>query len=98
MVFLIMAQQKQRLESPGGGRKFNAVGADTRGPEEPVVAPAPTGYWMRIAGIVFVVLLLAALLFYLNERDFGKTTIQPTRGGHAVSPDVDKPATDPNLK
>lgn len=98
MVFLIMADQKQRLESPGGGRKFNVVGVDTRDAEEPVVAANRTGYWLRITGIALVVVLLAALLFYLNDQNLGKTNVQPTRGGHAVSLDTDKPATDPNLK
>jgi len=96
-----MADRKQKAEFLGGGPKFNAVGRDTRGPEsveEPVIPANQAGYWLRIAVIVLAVLLLAALLFYLNDQNLGKTNVQPTRGGRAVSSDTDKPATDPNLK
>lgn len=68
------------------------------GAEEPVIPVNRTRYWLRIAGIVLAVLLLAALLFYLNGQDMGRTTVQPTRGGSAVTPDAPKPTTDPNLK
>lgn len=96
-----MADRKQSSEFLGGGPKFNSVGRDTRGAdgaEEPVVPVAQTGYWLRIVGVVVTVLLLAALLFYLNDQNLGKTNMQPTHSGHAVSPDADKPTTDPNLK
>ncbi len=96
-----MADRKQNPEFLGGGPKFNTVGRDTRGPEgaeEPVIPVNQTGYWLRVAGVVIAVLLLGALLFYLNGQDLGRTSVQPTHGGHAVSPDAAKPATDPNLK
>ena len=96
-----MADRKQNAEFLGGGPKFNAVGRDTRGSEEaeePVIPVNQTGYWLRIGGIVLAVLLLAALLFYLNGQNLGRTDVQPTHGGLAVSPDTDKPATDPNMK
>lgn len=96
-----MADRKQNSEFLGGGHKFNAVGRDTHaggGAEEPVIPLNQNGYWLRIAGIVVTILLLAALLFYLNDQNLGKTTVQPTRGGRAVSPDAAKPVSDPNLK
>lgn len=96
-----MADRKQKSEFLGGGPKFNSVGRDTRGPEsaeEPVIPVNQSGYWLRIAVIVLTVLLLAALLFYLNDRNLGKTNVQPTHSGRVVSPDADKPTTDPNLK
>ena len=96
-----MADRKQNQEFLGGAPRFNSVGKDTRiggGAEEPVIPVSRAGDWRRIAGIVLAVLLLAALLFYLNGQDLGRTSVQPTRGGHAVSPETDKPATDPNLK
>ena len=96
-----MADRKQKAEFLGGGPKFNTVGRDTRGPEsmeEPVVPVNQTGYWLRIVAVGVAVLLLAALLFYLNDQNLGRTSAQPTHGGHAVSPDADKPTTDPNLK
>jgi len=96
-----MADRKQSSEFLGGGHKFNAVGADTRvagASEEPVIPVNQTSHWLRIGGVVLAVLLLATLLFYLNGQDLGKTTVQPTRGGRAVSPETAKPTTDPNLK
>ena len=96
-----MADRKQNQEFLGGVPKFNSVGKDTRtggGAEEPVIPVSRAGDWRRIAGIVLAVLLLAALLFYLNGQDLGRTSVQPTRNGHALSPETDKPATDPNLK
>ena len=96
-----MADRKQNTEFLGGGPKFNTVGRDTRGPqgtEEPVIPANRTGYALRIAAVVVAVLLLATLLFYLNEQNLGRTQLQPTRGGHSVSPDEAKPTTDPNLK
>ncbi len=96
-----MADRKQNQEFLGGVPKFNSVGKDTRtgsGAEEPVIPVRRAGDWQRIAGIALAVLLLATLLFYLNDRDLGRTSIQPTRGGHAVSSDMDKPVSDPNLK
>ncbi len=96
-----MADRKQKAEFLGGGPKFNSVGRDTRGAdglEEPIVPANQTGYWLRIGAVVVAVLVLAALLFYFNEQNLGKTTVQPTHGGHAVSPDEAKPTTDSNLK
>jgi len=96
-----MADRKQSPEFLGGGHKFNAVGTDTRAggaAEEPVIPVNQTGHWLRIGAVILVVLLLAALLFYLNDQNIGKTTVQPTRGGHAVVPDAPKPTADPNLK
>ncbi len=96
-----MADRKQSSEFLGGGPKFNSVGRDARtgeATEEPVIPVNQTGYWLRSAGILLAVLLLAALLFYLNDQNLGRTTVHPTRGGRAVSPDTAKPTTDPNLK
>lgn len=96
-----MADRKQSSEFLGGGHKFNAVGTDTRvggAAEEPVIPVNQTGHWLRIGAVILVVLLLAALLFYLNDQNLGKTTVQPTRGGRLVSPETAKPTTDPNLK
>lgn len=96
-----MADRKQSPEFLGGVPKFNSVGRDTRtggSAEEPVVPVNQSGHWLRVSGIVLAVLLLAALLFYLNDRNMGRTNVQPMHGGRMVSPDVDKPATDPNLK
>lgn len=98
----IMADQKQTPEFLGGSPKFNSVGRDTRGmdgAEEPVVPVASQGYWLRIGGIVLVVLVLAAGLFYLNDRSLGKTVLAPSHGGHgASSVEEVKPTTDPNFK
>ncbi len=92
-----MAERKQNQEFLGGVPKFNSVGRDT-GLEQPVVPASRAGDWRRIAGIALAVLLLAALLFYLNGQDLGRTSVQPAHGGRAVSVDTDKPAGDPNLK
>jgi hypothetical protein len=83
-----MADQKQNSEFLGGGPKFNVVGKDNRpapGMEEPIIAPKQTGYWVRISGIILLVVVLAGILFYLNDRDLGKTAVH---GGRAVSPDA----------
>ena len=96
-----MADRKQNQEFLGGAPKFNSVGRDTRtggSAEEPVVPVSRAGDWRRIAGIALAVFLLTALLFYLNGQDLGRTSVQPTHSGHTVSPETDKPATDPNLK
>lgn len=90
-----MADRKQNQEFLGGVPKFNSVGRDT-GMEQPVASVSRAWDWRRIAGIALAVLLLAALLFYLNGQDLGRTSVQPTHGGRALSPD--KPVTDPNLK
>ncbi len=95
-----MADQKQTPEFLGGGPKFNSVGKDTRGidgAEPPVVATVSTKYWMRIGGIALTVLVLAALLFYLNDRNWGRTVLQPSRGHSTPSVEA-KPTTDPNFK
>ena len=97
-----MADRKQSSEFLGGGPKFNSVGRDTRGAdgvEEPVVVPiAPTGYRLRVVGVAVAVLLLGVLLFYLNGQNLGRTNVPPSHGGRIVSPDTDKPTSDPNLK
>ncbi len=90
-----MADEKQS-EFLGGGPKFNTVGKDNRpapGMEEPIVAPKQTGYWVRVAAIVLVVVVLAGILFYLNDHDLGKTAVP---GGRVVSPDA--PAVNPDAK
>ncbi len=90
-----MADQKQS-DFLGGGPKFNTVGKDNRpapGMEEPILAPQQTGYWVRMSGIILLVVVLAGVLFYLNDRDLGKTTVSPGRGGQAVSPDAKPPVT-----
>ncbi len=91
--------QKQSGEFLGGGPKFNTVGKDTRpafGADEPIAAPSRSGYWARVAGIVLVVLALAGVLFYLNDKDFGKTTVAPGRSG--VSPDAKNAPRPPSLR
>ena len=92
-----MADQKQNSEFLGGGPKFNTVGKDNRpapGLEEPVIAPSQTGYWVRISAIIFVVIVLAGTLFYLNDRDLGKTAAPSGRG---VSSDA-RPEVAPDAK
>ena len=86
-----MADHKQNGEFLGGGPKFNTVGKDNRpaaGFDEPVVLPNRSGYWMRVSGIILLVVVLAGVLFYLNDSNLGKTTVTPGRGGQAVSPDA----------
>lgn len=86
-----MADHKQEEEFLGGGPKFNTVGKDNRpaaGFDEPIALPNRSGYWVRVCGIVFLVVVLAGVLFYLNDSDLGKTTVTPGRGGQAVSPDA----------
>ena len=96
-----MADQKQNGEFLGGGPKFNVVGKDNPpvpGLEEPVIAPDMTGYWLRVSGIIVLVAALAAVLFYLNDKDLGKTTVMPGRGGQAVSPDAKNAPVPSNLQ
>ncbi len=91
-----MADQKRNSEFLGGGPKFNTVGKDNRplpGMEEPIAAPKQTGYWLRVSVIVLTVVVLAGLLFYLNDHDLGKTAVP---GGRSVSPDA--PAVNPDAK
>jgi hypothetical protein len=86
-----MADSKQNGEFLGGGPKFNTVGKDNRpaaGFDEPIVPPNRTGYWVRVSGIVLIVVVLAGVLFYLNDSGLGKTVVTPGRGGQAVSPDA----------
>ncbi len=93
-----MADRNQKEEFLGGGPKFNTVGKDNRplpGFEEPVIAPNRTGYWLRVAGIVGLVIVLAGVLFYLNDKDLGKTTVVPGRG---VSPDAKNAPVPSNLQ
>ena len=90
-----MADQKQP-EFLGGGPKFNTVGKDNRpapGMEEPIVAPKQTTYWVRVSAIILLVVVLAGVLFYLNDHDLGKTAVP---GGRSVSPDA--PAVNPDAK
>lgn len=98
IVILIMADRDQKEEFLGGGPKFNTVGKDNRplpGTEEPIVAPNRTGYWLRVAGISVLVLVLAGVLFYLNDQELGKTTVAP---GHGVSPDAKNAPVPANLR
>ena len=91
------ANQKENADFLGGGPKFNTVGKDNRpvpGSEEPVIAPSQAGYWVRVSGIILLVLVLAGALFYLNDRDGGKTTLH---NGRAVSPDA-KPEVAPDAR
>lgn len=97
----IMADQKQNSEFLGGGPKFNVVGKDNRplsGSEEPVAVPNRTGYWLRVSAIIVVVALLAGVLFYLNDRDLGKTSVTSGHGGQAVSPDAKDAPLPSNLQ
>ena len=92
-----MADQKENLDFLGGGPKFNTVGKDNRpvpGSEEPIIASSHTGYWVRVSGIILLVLVLAGALFYLNDRDLGKTAVH---NGRAVSPDA-KPEVVPDAR
>ena len=96
-----MADSKQNGEFLGGGPKFNTVGKDNRpaaGFEEPSLAPNRTGYWVRVAGIIFLVVVLAGVLFYLNDSNLGKTTVAPERGGQVVSPDAKNADLPSNLR
>ena len=96
-----MADLKKNSEFLGGGPKFNVVGKDNPplpGAAEPVIAPNRNGYWVRVSGIILLVLALAAVLFYLNDRDLGKTTLTPTRGGQGVSPDAKNAPAPSNLQ
>lgn len=98
---LIMADRNQNQEFLGGGPKFNTVGKDNRSPpgtEEPIIMPNRTSYWMRVTGVVLIVVVLAGVLFYLNDRDLGKTTVTPGRGGQAVSPDAKNADIPSNLR
>ena len=97
-----MADQEQRSEFLGGGPKFNAVGQDTRpagSVEEPVIPVRNTAYRLQIAAVVAVAVLLAAVLYFINENNLGRTTVAPTHMGHsASSEETVKPTSDPNLK
>lgn len=96
-----MADPKQNEEFLGGGPKFNTVGKDNRpaaGFEEPIVPPNRSGYWVRVSGIVFLVVVLAGVLFYLNDSGLGKTTVTPGHGGQAVSPDAKNAEIPPTLR
>ena len=93
-----MADQKQNSEFLGGGPKFNVVGKDNRpvpGQDEPIIIPNRTGYWLRVAGIALLVVALAAVLFYLNDKDLGKTNVAP---GHGISPDAKDAPVPSNLQ
>ena len=93
-----MSDRNQNNEFLGGGPKFNTVGKDNRslpGAEEPIVAPNRTGYWLRVAGISALAVLLAGVLFYLNDQNLGKTTVSP---GHGVSPDAKNAPRPANLR
>ena len=95
----IMADHKQQQEFLGGGPKFNTVGKDNTIVGEPVVAVKPTGYWLRVAAVVVILVVLAGSLFFLNDKNLGKTTTPSGRGGGGVAPDSkDSPTNDPNLK
>lgn len=92
----IMADQKQS-EFLGGGPKFNTVGKDNSpapGMEELVAAPKQTGYWVRVAAIVLLVVVLAGALFYLNDSNSSKAAAPS--GGRSISPDA--PAVNPDAK
>ncbi|MGI4788485.1 MAG: hypothetical protein ACRYFS_06495 [Janthinobacterium lividum] len=96
-----MADQKQNSEFLGGGPKFNIVGKDNPsvpGTEETIILPNRTGYWLRVGGIVLLVVVMATVLFYLNDRDLGKTVVSPGRGGQAVSPDAKNAPVPSNLQ
>lgn len=94
-----MADHKQSPEFLGGGPKFNTVGRDNRsaaGAEEPVVPVNQTGYWLRVAAIVAVLVVLAGLLVFLNLNHLGKTT---GPSGKAITTDAhDAVPADPNMK
>lgn len=95
----IMADDKQQQEFLGGGPKFNTVGKDNSIAEEPVVVVQPVGYWLRVALVGAILVVLAGSLFFLNDRNLGKTTAQPMHGGQGVGPDAKASSTsDPNLK
>lgn len=85
-----MADPKHNAEFLGGGPKFNTVGKDNRpaAGDEPIAPPNRSGDWVRVSGIVILVVVLASVLFYLNDSNLGKTTVTPGHGGQAVSPDA----------
>ena len=86
-----MADSKQNGEFLGGGPKFNTVGKDNRpaaGFDEPIVPANHSGYWLRVSGVILLVIVLAGVLFYLNDSNLGKAVVMPGRGGQAVSPDA----------
>lgn len=93
-----MADQKQNSDFLGGGPKFNVVGKDNRplpGMEELIITPKQTGYWVRVSGIILLVVVLAGVLFYLNDRDLSKSVVH---GGRAVSPDAKNEAVPTDLR
>ena len=93
-----MADHKRQQEFLGGGPKFNTVGKDNSLADEPVVATQPAGYWLRVALVGLVLVVLAGSLFFLNDRNLGKTTTQAGRGGGVAPGDKTTPAADPNFK
>ncbi len=95
----IMADKRKNQEFLGGGPKFNTVGKDVRGENEVIVPASQTGYWLKLALIGLVIVVLAGILFFLNERSPGRTQVPTGRGGHGIAPD-ERPTspTDPNLR
>lgn len=95
----IMADERKNPEFLGGGPKFNTVGKDVRGKDEVIVPARQTGYWLRIILVGLVLVILAGVLFYLNDRTPGRITTPSGRGGHSITPDErSNVPTDPNLR
>ncbi len=95
----IMADKRKNPEFLGGGPKFNTVGKDVRGENEVIVPTPQTGYWLRIALVGLVIVVLAGTLFFLNDQSPGRTSIPSGRGGKSIAPDQRPTApTDPNLR
>ena len=76
-----MADERKNPEFLGGGPKFNTVGKDVRGKDEVIVPASQAGYWLRIALIGLIVIVLAGTLFYLNDRSPGRTNLPSGAAG-----------------
>ena len=83
----IMADKRKNQEFLGGGPKFNTVGKDVRGENEVIVPASQSGYWLKLALIGLVVVVLAGVLFFLNDRSPGRTQVPAGHGGHGIAPD-----------
>lgn len=96
---IIMADKRKNQEFLGGGPKFNTVGKDVRGENEVIVPASQAGYWLKIALIGLVVVVLAGILFFLNDRSPGRTQLPAGRSGQGINPDGRPTSpTDPNLR
>ncbi len=93
-----MADERKNPGFLGGGPKFNTVGKDVRGKDEVIVPMRQTGYWLRIALVGLVIVVLAGVLFYLDNRTPGRTSVPSGRGKPISSGEHSNLPTDPNLR